>query len=115
MAIRRRRPTPWSHEGLERRGYQKCPLCWRHIVKIDEHVAAHEAGLIGPDGKRRDRSAEERRRWAERYNGRAATDRHRQPRRVFVPRAHVVRLLQLPAVDYAAFRTQIDAVVDQEP
>src|SRR2546428_13155366 len=76
VAIRRRRePTPWSHQGLERRGYKKCPLCWRHIVKLDEHIAAHEAGLIGADGKRRDRTPEEPRRWAERFNGRPGTER----------------------------------------
>lgn len=116
VAIRRRRePTPWSHQGLERRGYKKCPLCWRHIVKLDEHIAAHEAGLIGADGKRRDRTPEERRRWAERYNGRPVTERLRQARRTFVPRAQLERLFQLPVVDYAAFRKQLDSVVDQEP
>src|SRR5438128_10699432 len=116
VAIRRRRePTPWSHQGLERRGYKKCPLCWRHIVKLDEHIAAHEARLIGADGKRRDRSPEERRRCAERYNGRPVTERLRQARRTFVPRAQLARLFQLPVVDYAAFRKQLDSVVDQEP
>src|SRR5438132_1048363 len=116
VAIRRRRePTPWSHQGLERRGYKKCPLCWRHIVKLDEHIAAHEAGLIGADGKRRDRTPEERRRWAERYNGRPVTERLRKARRTFVPRAQLERLFQLPVVDYAAFRKQLDSVVDQEP
>ena len=115
MAPRRRRePTPWSHEGLERRGYKKCPLCWRHLVKIDEHIAAHEAGLIGTDGKRSDRSPEERRRWAERYNGRPATEPHRQ-RRMFVPRAQLERVLRLPAVDYTALRKELDTIVDQEP
>jgi hypothetical protein len=108
------KPTPWSHAGLERRGYKKCPYCWRHLVKIEEHVAAHEAGLIGSDGKRRDRTPEEDRRWAERYNGTTATDRFRQERRTFVARSDYRRLLDLPAVDLKAFRRQIDAAVDQE-
>lgn len=116
MAMRKRRePTRWSHEALERRGYKKCPLCWRHIVKIEDHIAAHEAGLIGADGKRRDRTPEEQRRWADRYNGRLATARRGQPRRTFVPKAQLEDLLRLPVVDYVAFRKQIDAVVDQEP
>lgn len=115
MAARRViKPTPWSHEGLERRGYKKCPYCWRHLVKIEEHVAAHEAGLIGSDGKRRDRTPAETRRWARRYNGSAATERFRQERRTFVARSDYERLLDLPAVDFKAFRRQVDAVVDQE-
>jgi len=112
MAMRKKRePTPWSHEAYERRGYKKCPLCWRHIVKLDDHIAAHEAGLIGEDGKRRDRTPDEARRWAERYNGRAATAR---PRRTFVGRAQTDELLRLPAVDYRSFRRQVDTAVDQE-
>ncbi len=106
--------TAWSHEALERRGYKKCQFCWRHLVKIDDHVAAHELGLIGPDGKRRDRTPEERRRWAERYNGNAATERFRSARSMFLPRADYERVLRLPTVDYRIMRTQIDEAVDQD-
>jgi hypothetical protein len=115
VAARREiKPTPWSHEGLERRGYKKCPSCWRHLVKIEEHVAAHEAGLIGSDGKRRNRTPEDRHRWAQRYNGSAATERFRRERREFVARSDYERLLDLPVVDYKAFRKQVDAAVDQD-
>lgn len=114
MAVgRRRAPSPWSHEGLERRGYKKCPYCWRHLVKIEEHVAAHDAGLIGPDGRRMDRSAEERQRWAERFNGRPGSARHRAGRG-FVPRAQIEELLRLPPIDIGAMRRQVDKVVDQD-
>lgn len=109
------RPTHWSHEGLERRGYKKCPYCWRHLVKIEDHVAAHREGRIGPDGKRRDRSLEEQRRWSERSNGTPATERYREPQRTFVPRARYERILRLPPVDLERFREQVDALVDQEP
>lgn len=107
--------TAWSHEGLERRGYRKCPFCWRHLVKIEAHVAAHEAGLIGPDGKRRDRTPAERQRWAQRYNGRAASGPQATDRAVFVRRRDYERILRLRPVDLAAFRRQIDAATDQEP
>ncbi len=109
---RKREPTPWSHEAYERRGYKKCPLCWRHVVKIEAHIAAHEAGLIGADGKRRDRTPDEQRRWAERYDGRPATVRLR---RRFASGTQVDELLRLPAVDYRTFRQQVDSAVDQEP
>lgn len=116
MVTRRRvGPTPWSHEGLEQRGYKKCPYCWRHLVKIEEHVAGHREGRIGPDGKRRDRSPEEQRRWTERSNGSPATERFREIRRTLVPRARYERILRLPPVDLARFREQVDAAVDQEP
>lgn len=107
------RPTPWSHEGLEQRGYKKCPYCWRHLVKIEEHVAAHEEGRMGPDGKRRDRSEAERRRWAERYNGSPATAAYVRPRQTFAPRAVLERILRLPPVDMDAFARDVDEAVDQ--
>lgn len=114
MAVRRRRvPTAWSHEGLERRGYKKCPYCWRHLVKIEDHIAAHEAGLIGPDGRRTDRRPEERQRWSERFNGRPVTARYRTSG-AFVPRARLEEILRLPPVDLAAMRAQMDKLVDQD-
>jgi len=114
MAIRKQRPpSRWSHKGLERRGYKKCPYCWRHLVKIEEHMAAHEAGLIGPDGRRTDRTAEEQRRWAERFNGRPITARYGATRS-FVGRARLEEILGLPPVDVSLMRRQMDKVVDQD-
>lgn len=103
----------WTHEGLERRGYKKCPYCWRHLVKIEEHIEGHRQGRIGPDGKRMDRTSAERRRWAERYNGRPATMAHLRPRRTFVPRAVLEEILRLPPVDAKAFSRDVDEAVDQ--
>ena len=115
MAIHRKgrkpEPTPWSHEGLERRGYRKCPRCWRHVVKLEEHIAAHDAGLIGADGRRRDRTPAERRRWAERQTGRADAS----ARRTFLPRRDYERILRLAPEDFMEFRRQVDAVASQEP
>lgn len=109
----RRSPTTWSHEGLERRGYKKCPYCWRHLVKIEDHVAAHEAGLIGPDGRRTDRTPEERRRWSERFNGRPVTARYRTGG-AFIPKARLVEILRLAPVDLGAMRRQMDKLVDPD-
>ena len=113
MAARRRvRPTPWSHEGLEQRGYKKCPYCWRHLVKIEDHVAAHKEGRMGPDGKRLDRGLAQQHRWAERYDGSPATEAY--PRRqVFAPRAVLERILRLPPVNMEAFAKDVDEAVDQ--
>jgi len=107
---RKPEPSRWSHEGLERRGYRKCPYCWRHLVKIEEHIAAHDAGLIGVDGRRRDRTAAERRRWAERHGGPAIA----QGRRTFVPRKEYERILRLAPIDFLKLRRQIDALVSQD-
>ncbi|HEV2249325.1 MAG TPA: hypothetical protein VGT60_02325 [Candidatus Limnocylindria bacterium] len=115
MPKRKSAPSPWSHAGLERRGYKKCPLCWRHLVKIEEHIAGHEAGLIGPDGKRQDRSLADQERWAARYSGSPASRHARQPRRTFVPRAEYERVLRLPSIDLAALRKEVDSLADQEP
>ncbi len=114
MAAARRavKPTQWSHEGLEQRGYKKCPYCWRHLVKLEEHITAHEAGLIGSDGRRRDRTPAERR-WANRYDASVA-ERHRSERRRFVARSEYEELLKLPAVDFKSFRREIDAALDEE-
>jgi hypothetical protein len=100
---------------MERRGYKKCPLCWRHIVKIEEHIAAHEAGLIGSDGKRTDRSDAQRRRWAERYNGTAASLQRRSARATSVPRSQYRHLLELAPVDLRKLRAELDAASDPEP
>jgi hypothetical protein len=105
----------WSHAGLERRGYKKCPLCWRHLVKIEDHIAGHEAGLIGPDGKRRDRSLAAQERWGARYNGSPGSHRPPSPRRTFVSRSEYERVLRLPPVEFRTFRKQIDALADQQP
>lgn len=116
MAVRRnarKRPaTPWSHEGLERRGYRKCPFCWRHVVKLEDHIAAHDAGIIGKDGRRRDRTPDERRKWADRYKDRGIADA--RTRRTFVPREEILRILRLRPIDLKRFRREIDAVVSQE-
>jgi hypothetical protein len=110
-----RTATAWSHEGLERRGYKKCPYCWRHLVKIEQHIAAHRAGLIGPDGKRTDRTPEEARRWSQRYNGSDATERFRPGvKRIFASRAAVARLLRVSPAD-PSFGREVDAATDQEP
>lgn len=115
MAVKTHRgPTPWSHEGLERRGYRKCPYCWRHLVKIEEHVDAHRAGRIGPNGKRRDRSRDEARRRTEPFDGALATVRFRGGiRRRWVPRADLERLAALPP-DRDLLR-DVDKAVDQRP
>src|SRR5438105_7223216 len=115
MAVSRgkkRRPTPWSHEALERRGYRKCPFSWRHLVKLEDHIRAHNAGVIGPDGRRRDRSQEERKRWLERYR---RPVRGAQPPRQFVPRSDYERVLGIFSADIHEFRRQIDGLVSQEP
>lgn len=110
-----RSATAWSHEGLERRGYKKCPYCWRHLVKLEQHVAAHKAGLIGSDGKRTDRTPDEARRWGQRYNGSDATERFRAGmKRTFVSRAEVERLLKVSPPD-PSFSREVDAAADQEP
>jgi hypothetical protein len=83
-------------------------------VKIEDHIAAHKAGVIGPDGKRRDRTVDERRRWSARYNGTAATERYRLARKVFVPRADYERVLRLPPVDYKTLKKQVDDALEQE-
>jgi hypothetical protein len=116
MAIRgrqaRRAPTQWSHEGLERRGYRKCPYCWRHLVKLEDHIAAHQSGAIGADGRRRDRTPKERRKWAERYK--RSVGAAPQTPRTFVPRSEFVRLFAHAPIDFRKFRAQIDAVATQE-
>jgi hypothetical protein len=109
----KRTPSPWSHAGLERRGYRKCPYCWRHLVKLEDHVAAHRSGTIGADGRRRDRTAEERRRWAERIR-RTVGGVPQAPRR-FVPRDEFVRLFTHSPIDFQKFRAEIDAMASQEP
>ena len=96
MATRQRRVRPWGHDALERRGYHKCPYCWRHLVKIEQHVEAHRAGRIGPDGKRRDRSA----------------DGRQVVRRRSVPRDALGRVTAL-SPDPTLLR-EIDEAVDQE-
>lgn len=117
MAIRGRQPkrvpSPWSHAGLERRGYRKCPYCWRHLVKLEDHIAAHLSGMIGTDGRRRDRTPDERRRWAERYT-RTVGVAPQAPRR-FVPRSALVLLFTHHPIDFRKFRAEIDAVASQEP
>jgi len=85
------------------------------LVKIEDHIAGHEAGVIGPDGRRRDRSPAEQERWAARYNGRPGSHPLRAPRRTFVPRSEYERVLRLPPVEFSAFRKELDALVDQEP
>jgi len=97
MTTRSRPVSRWTHEGLERRGYKKCPFCWRHLVKIEQHVEAHRTGRIGPDGKRRDRAAEVR------Y----------AVRRRWVPRIALRRLAELPP-DRGLLR-EVDDAADQEP
>jgi len=96
MATRQRRVRPWSHDALERRGYHKCPYCWRHLVKIEQHVEAHRAGRIGPDGKRRDRG----------------TDERPVVRRRSVPRSALGRVAGLPP-DRTLLR-EIDEAVEQD-
>ncbi len=110
-----RGPSRWSHQGLERRGYRKCPFCWRHLVKLEEHVAAHEAGRIGADGKRRDRSATEKRAWAERYNGTAATLRNAAEQAAFVRKARYRAVLELAPVDLVELRHELDGATRPEP
>jgi hypothetical protein len=97
MTTKGRRQSPWSHEGLEQRGYKKCPYCWRHLVKIDQHVEAHRTGRIGPDGRRRDRKADVRNVIRRRWVGRTA----------------LARLAAL-APDRGLLR-EVDAAADQEP
>jgi len=110
-----RSATAWSHEGLVRRGYKKCPYCWRHLVKIEQHIAAHKAGLIGSDGKRTDRTPDEARQWEQRYNGKGATERFRAGvKRMFVSRTDVERLLKVSPPD-PTFSREVDAAADQEP
>lgn len=75
MATRQRRVRPWGHDALERRGYHKCPHCWRHLVKIEQHIEAHRVGRIGPDGRRRDRAPGERLVVRQRWVPRGALDR----------------------------------------
>ncbi len=127
MTRKRVAATKWSHEGFERRGYQKCPICPRHLVKIDDHLAAHRDGRIGPDGKRTARGVSERRRWTERFNGRAATERFRAPlgfvsepavatgggREVFVDRSVLLRILELPSLE-PSFTQDVDGAVEDE-
>lgn len=113
MATRRARdPSPWSHEGLERRGYWKCPYCWRHLVKIEEHVAAHQQGRIGPDGRRRDRRPAAHRRLGPVSDG-IRTEATNAQRQTFVPRAVLERILRLPPIDGDAFARDVDEAVDQ--
>lgn len=127
MTRKRAAATKWSHEGFERRGYHKCPICPRHLVKIEDHLAAHQAGLIGPDGRRTGRTASERRRWTERFNGRAATERFRSTlgslaepagatsggREVFVDRSVLLKILQLPSLE-PSFTQDVDGAVEDE-
>ncbi len=102
------RPTAWSHAGLVERGYQKCPYCPRHLVKIEEHVAAHRAGRIGPDGRRRDRArGAPQAPTAPAFDGGAMAD----GRRVFVPREDLERLFRLPSLD-PSFTRDVDGAVD---
>lgn len=68
----------WSAAAMEKRGYRKCPYCGRRLVDLERHVESHREGLFGPDGRRTDRSPEEARRWAQRYNGAPATERFRR-------------------------------------
>jgi hypothetical protein len=115
MAQGGRAPSPWSHEGLERRGYKKCPYCWRHLVKIDEHIAAHKAGRIGPDGRRRVRGERSARRGSARRPAfRVGAAPVTAGRRVFVGAADVNRILALTPPDRTFFR-DVDGAVDQEP
>lgn len=127
MTRKRITPTKWSHEGFERRGYQKCPICPRHLVKIESHLEDHRLGRIGPDGKRTDRTRNERRRWAERFNGRAATERFRSAlgsatepvgaasgrREVFVDRSVLRKILELPSLE-PSFTQDVDGAVEDE-
>ena len=127
MTRKRITATKWSHEGFEGRGYHKCPICPRHLVKIEDHLAAHRAGFIGPDGRRRDRTASEQRRWTERFNGRAATERFRSAfgslaapagavsggREVFVDRAVLRKILELPPLE-PSFTRDVDGAVEDE-
>src|SRR5437899_11451099 len=115
MAIRRgkgRMLSPWSHEGLERRGYHKCPYCWRHLVKLEDHVAARKAGVIGPDGRRRDRTPHDRKRRTVRYQTRVGGA---QPPRQFVPRGEYEHIFGIATADIHEFRRQIDELASQEP
>jgi hypothetical protein len=84
-------------------------------VKIEQHIAAHKAGLIGSDGKRTDRTPEEARQWEQRYNGSGATERFRAgTKRMFVTRTEVERLLKISPAD-PTFTRDVDAAADQEP
>jgi len=115
MRVRRgkkRGGAMWTHDALERRGYHKCPFCWRHLVKLEDHVAAHKAGVIGADGRRRDRTPQERRRWAERYRKPFA---NAGPPREFVPRGEYEHIFGIATVDIHEFRRQIDELASQEP
>lgn len=64
--------------ALAEKGYVKCPTCRRDIKDADAHQALHDKGIIGDDGKRTDRSKDEAKRWAERYNGTEATEQFRR-------------------------------------
>ena len=107
-----RKPSPWSHTSLEARGYRKCRYCWRHLVKINEHEEMHRMGVIGPDGKRTDRTLAEKHLWATRHQRVAGASPVRYPR-TFVRISEVLAVLGRHGPDLTLAQDLKDAVAPE--
>lgn len=66
-----------ASKALAALDYRRCSICSRDMKDLETHADLHARGILGDDGKRTDRSKDEARRWAERYNGREATEKFR--------------------------------------